>query len=437
MVSPMDTQTPHVTLCVIAGREAIHIERMLRSFAPVFDTLSLTIANGSQQPDDTHDIAANVCRELGKGFIRSFYDNHPSAKNWPHVDDFAAARNKSFDAHRGQCDWLFWADCDDVFAGDAEAFRELTRGAKNVAWSFPYEIPSAGKVAVRERLISWDTLQAGAAWVGPVHENLAMPDVTLRMTCEDCRWVHRPLEGKDKDPKRNLRILTRAVADSPTYFFYIAQEYAAARNKPNLRRFGEIFLSMPGGEPSMRYQMHLYLAEAADTHTERAHHALMAYWTFPYAEALAALTKFAMEENDAQKALHFSQMLIDTPVPKPTQWFHEPRWYGWAGEDLHVRALRMNGRGKDAHDFWLNCFNCDPVAAVYTLPDDDAGAAMRVREVWMNRATEPRRVDWFFRLPKDSPARKWLTGFQLLASDVPTAGMIEVRDELPQEGWDE
>ena len=58
----MDTLTattfPRVTLCVIAGNEAHHIERMLRSFAPIFDCLSLVIATGNQEPDDTAEIAA-------------------------------------------------------------------------------------------------------------------------------------------------------------------------------------------------------------------------------------------------------------------------------------------------------------------------------------------------------------------------------------------
>ena len=445
----MDTTTgtpaARVTLCVIAGNEAQHIERMLRSFSPTYDCLSLVIARGNQEPDGTEGIAVRVCDELGKRCWVRPYSNQPFAKEWSHVDDFAAARNDSFlqawEHRESGDDWFFWADCDDTFAGDPEAFCALTRERGPVAYCFPYEVPAAGKVATRERLIQCDAWDAGARWVGAVHENLALPAEVRRETSDVCRWVHQPLGDKAKDGRRNLRILTRAVAESPTSFFYIAQEYAVSKNRANLKRFGEIFLAMPGGDKSMRYQMHLYLADIAQTHDERAHHALAAYWIFPYREALSALTRFAMEEDDAGKALHWARILVDTPLPSTTEWFHEPRWYGWAGEDLHIRALRMNGEETSARTWaetrcliagesrdWLTL-------AAYVLPDDDAAAAMRVRERWLSLASRPRCVDWVFVLPADSPARKWLRGF--VCSDSVPAGAREIdASETPGEGWD-
>ena len=439
----MDTLTattfPRVTLCVIAGNEAHHIERMLRSFAPIFDCLSLVIATGNQEPDDTAEIAARVCDDLGKAHKVSSYDNQPAARNWPHVDDFAAARNAAFE--QADCDWLFWADCDDVLAGDPAAFRALTEGSARTAYSFPYEVPAAGKVAIRERFISRETWNDGARWVGAVHENLAMPEGTKRETSHACRWVHQPLGDKTKDGRRNLRILTRAVAESPTSFFYIAQEYAVAKNRANLKRFGDIFLAMPGGEKSMRYQMHLYLADIAETHEERAHHALAAYWIFPLREALAALTRFAMEEDDAGKARHWSELLVNTPLPSSTEWFHEPRWYGWAGEDLHVRAIRMGGDHSEAvaraatYRIMARQRNERTTTVAYVLLDNDVASAMRLRERWLSLAVRPRCVEWVFVLPADSPARKWLRGF-VCAEKAPKRARQIDGSETPQEGWD-
>jgi len=440
MDTPRTENEPRISLCVIAGNEAQHIERMLRSFAPIFDHLSLCIALGNQEPDDTRFIAKRVCAELEKTFQAEDYYNAPAAATWPHVDDFAAARNQAFEQCVSDCHWMFWADCDDVFRGDPAAFRALTRGDPCTSWCFPYDVPAAGKIAIRERLISLGTWIDGARWVGAVHENLAMPTGTARQTSQACAWVHAPLGDKTKDGRRNLRILTRNVTESPTSFFYIAQEYAVAKNRPNLRRFGEIFLAMPGGERSMRYQMHLYLADIADTHEERSRHALAAYWVFPYREALAALVRFSMEEDDAVKALHWARLLVSTPTPTPTEWFHEPRWYGWAGEDLHVRALRMSGDPVMAEAQAITYRTMAKqhrrrvIVAAYTLPADDAAAAMRLRETWLSIATMPRCVEWVFVLPADSPARRWLRGF-VCATETPR-GARDLTHATPQEGWD-
>ena len=46
-----------LSLCVIAGNETAHIKTMLDSFVGVIDELSLVRAIGSQEPDDTEQIA--------------------------------------------------------------------------------------------------------------------------------------------------------------------------------------------------------------------------------------------------------------------------------------------------------------------------------------------------------------------------------------------
>jgi hypothetical protein len=432
---------PTLCLCVIAGREEHHIERMLRSFAPAFDVLSLVIAVGNQQPDETENIARRVCADLGKIILVDEYRNAPGC-DWPHVDDFAAARNRSFEQAYQQVSilanaWYFWADCDDTFADDLTAFRDLVdTSPRSVAWSFPYAIPNAGKVATRERLISFETWADGARWTGAIHENLAMPNGTERKTCRAVEWVHEPLADKAKDSRRNLRILTRAVADAPTYFFYIAQEYAVAGNKPNLRKFGRIFLDMPNGDKSMRYQMHLYFAGIGDTHEERAHHALAAHWIYPECgEALAALVRCAMEELDGGKAYHFANMLHALRKPLHPEWFHEPRWYGWAGCDLLSRALRMRFGSEDADDFIASNRTGPPIPVAFIFDNTDPAAAMEMRATWYARAKHPENIDWCFVLPADSPARKWLTGFRCV-EERPVGYRFVSADSVPAVGWD-
>jgi hypothetical protein len=263
-----------------------------------------------------------------------------------------------------------------------------------------------------------------------------MPQTAERKTCRAVEWIHEPLAEKAKDARRNLRILTRAVADAPTYFFYIAQEYAVAGNKPNLRKFGRIFLDMPNGDKSMRYQMHLYLAGIGDTHEGRAHHALAAHWIYPECgEALASLVRCAMEELDGKKALRFAEALIGLPKPQHPEWFHEPRWYGWAGHDLYERALRMAFGDFDADAYIADGRTGPPVPVAFILDNTDPAAAMEMRATWYARAKHPENIDWCFVLPADSLARKWLTGFRCV-EERPTGYRFVSADDFPVVGWD-
>jgi hypothetical protein len=124
-----------------------------------------------------------------------------------------------------------------------------------------------------------------------------------------------------------------------------------------------------------------------------------------------------------------------------TEWFHEPRWYGWAGEDLHVRAIRMGGDHSEAvaraatYRIMARQRNERTTTVAYVLLDNDVAAAMRLRERWLSLAVRPRCVEWVFVLPADSPARKWLRGF-VCAEKAPKRARQIDGSETPQEGWD-
>jgi hypothetical protein len=60
-----------ISLCVICGNEAHHIEAMLNSFVGQIDELSLVRAIGSKEPDDTERIARGWCIDNGVNFVFS------------------------------------------------------------------------------------------------------------------------------------------------------------------------------------------------------------------------------------------------------------------------------------------------------------------------------------------------------------------------------
>ena len=108
-----------ISLAIIAGNVAHWMPRFLDSFGPLFDEVVVVRAIGAQNPDDTLDIARArrcVCAE---------YHNDDEHADWPHVDDFAAARNLAFKLASG--DYIAWADTDDVFGGTLEEWQEIGR----------------------------------------------------------------------------------------------------------------------------------------------------------------------------------------------------------------------------------------------------------------------------------------------------------------------
>jgi hypothetical protein len=420
-----ETMRPHITLCVIAGREAATITRFLNSWRDCFDSLVLVEAIGNQKSDGTMTIASDWCEANGKVWDRRIYKNADGCA-WPHVDDFAAARNKAFAIGESTgTDWLFWADVDDLFNGDPQAFREKCESTDVDLWRFRYEIPDAGKVMFRERLVRADVWRAGKAkWVGAVHEVIAT-DASVRIADSIAvAWVHKPTEEKERDPKRNLRILTAQLHDCPTNLFYVAQEYHAAGNVANMQRFARLFLDMPNGDAAQQYQARLWLCAAADTHAEASQHALAAYWLFPYAEACAALVRCAMQEDRAEAALQWAEKLMDTPIPEKPLWCHEPRWYGWAAQDLYWRAARMNGESVPPQDINLYHRTGDPKSAV------------QLREVWMARAAHPSMVEFGF-IAETVSAKHWLRQFALWTDDALPVGAREIKArEMPEQDWD-
>lgn len=149
------------------------------------------------------------------------------------VDDFAAARNVSFEHCSG--DWILWLDADDRIPPQAqEEFlrlkADLSRRPEVDVVMIPYRVnfsqvdPSVCTFSFeRERVLRGSS---GIRWSGPVHETIDLPSPPIRWPTA---WVeHRP-RSEDRPGKvdRNLRILERAYADgdrSLRTLFYLGNE---------------------------------------------------------------------------------------------------------------------------------------------------------------------------------------------------------------------
>lgn len=440
-----------ISLCIIAGNEAAHIERMLASFAAGFDELSLVRAIGNAEPDDTAARAESWCAVNGKAFRFSDYRN---ATDLPHVDDFAAARNQAF--AQGSGDWLLWADCDDV-CDDAAGIRKAAQDAgANVMLRFPYSVPQSGKVTMRERLIRAETFRAGRKWHWPVHENLLIHTGDAYAELPHPTWIHAPEGPKAGGEKRNLRILTAALRDAPTNYYYCHQENFYLREKEKAQRFGKLFLDLPGGSPALRYQCLLNLCELSDSKDESATYALRAHHMFPNAkEAIAALVRCAFQEESAERAVHWSRLLYFSP-PMPQEkrlWCYEPKWDGWGKFDLRARALRLAGDDTTAEKTEAAMRNGHaPRISLLHATRGRVNRAIQCRELWLDMADRPELIEHVFGVDADDrESLRWLKSFKHVISPQPncvaawnecaaaSTGDILVQlsdDWIPCRGWD-
>lgn len=383
-----------ISLCVICGNEEAIIERMLDSFAPAFDELSLTRAIGIEKPDATEEKARAWCEKNGKDFAFSEYRNDPDC-NFSHVDDFAAARNLSFS--KGQSDWLIWADCDDMLHG-AERMRktlEESNGAELIR--FPYDVVGTNKRPLRERAITRDCYMRGSNWKFPVHENIRALAGTRLADFNDPIWVHQPKAFGTENRKRNKAILSRALAHSSTNYFYVHQEWFCEGNRSNAQKFGKLALAFPDLDPSFRYETYLNLCRLAEDTDDALQYALSAHSIFPWCrEALALLTLTMIDRGDYERALFFAHKLDSTPVASFSRlpWTHEPKWYGWAGDDLLARCMRLEGKHDEAKSVQRR--SGEPIISLIHSTRGRPQQAASTRNTWLNLASDPSRIQHIF-----------------------------------------
>lgn len=197
-----------ISLCMIVKNEEAVLGRCLESAADLVDEIVI-VDTGST--DGTQEIA--------RQFTNKLFD-------FPWADDFAAARNFSFDrASGGYCMWL---DADDVIEEDDRArFRAMREAllpqADVVMLPYHAAFDAQGLPAFtyyRERVVR---NEARFRWAGAVHEAIT--------PAGEIRWSDAAVSHKKEgsgDPDRNLRIyeaqLARGEAMDPRSQFYYARE---------------------------------------------------------------------------------------------------------------------------------------------------------------------------------------------------------------------
>lgn len=196
-----------ISLCMIVKNEEEVIGRCLDSVLGLVDEINI-IDTGS----------TDKTKEIVKKYTNRIFD-------FPWIDDFAAARNFSF--QQATKTYILWLDADDVITEENRAKFKLLKESllqSTDAVSMDYELSfdSEGNLTShlrRHRLVKRENK---FLWIGAVHEYLA---VSGDVFVSEVAVTHSPLSH---DSERNLRIYKKMVDSgetlSPRDTFYYANE---------------------------------------------------------------------------------------------------------------------------------------------------------------------------------------------------------------------
>lgn len=451
----VDEPIPTVALCMIVGNEAAVIERCLNAFSGAFDELCIVRAIGSLEPDNTLDLADAWCTAHGKEIFSFEYKNAPECAGWPHVDDFAAARNLAFKL--AQADWIFWADADDITKPGGNFGAELlklTLDDSVDAYLLPYEVPGTAKAPQRERLFR---RSINPRWKFPVHENVMVDPAKHSIRAMPAPvWLHAPLAAKPRGSERNLKILGQSLKDAGTQLYYVHQEHFYAKSYQQARHWGEVTLRMHGLHPSFKYECLLNLGRMEKNKIEAMDLFARAHATLPHCrEALAHMATTALELGDLHRADDLSEQMLRLREPDTDRrpWCHEAKWYHWAGLDLRARILRMLDRPDDA-ECLLEAKTEPPLISLIHASRGRNQQAWDCRERWLSDAIDASRVEHILCVDADDgPAVAFAKQFNHVVLDAGhgpvsawNAGALKAQGEIlvqlsddwtPCYGWDQ
>lgn len=464
-----------ISLCVITGNEETHIERFLNSFSPCFDELCIVRAIGNQPHDKTLSLAKEWCAKNGKDFKGGTYlncdteppegaeldENRP--ETWPHVDDFAAARNRAWNMGTG--DWKLWADLDDILMpGSAEIIRLASNSDKFDMFFFSYHIPQG---AGQERNMRERLFKSGiSSWSGPIHENChPFPNQRARACYEErVVYSHEPKNDKKRDPDRNARIMRYHSRYLWMFFelfreaFYRWQVSQLEEDKNEALKWADL-ADKTELHPEMRSQMLLYLSQI-HAKTDLPLALEQAWGAVRIAPMLrdgwAQLAELELSGPTPTRARMFTTFMQSMKRPSGATGIPRSlRWHGEAGLLLRTRSLRADGAEEEARKAEKTVF--DSQGRRFSLLHATRGRpekALQARSIFMQAALNPLCVEHIFAIDEDDKesldALKWyrhvlvkepngcVKAWNAAAADSTGQVLVQLSDDwMPCQHWDE
>jgi hypothetical protein len=407
-----------ISLCVITHNEPKRLDRCLAAFAPAVDEIVVVHATGSAERNP--EIRSIVRKHRG---VYGIYENAAKFAEWPHVDDFAAARQKSFDLASN--DWCLWVDADDTPGPDfAAALHELLEqhGKDFDGFCLYHDVAGRGIAHnARERLVR----RSAGRWVGRIHENYLPNGANLGgdgsryAQCDQPTVIHLPDNEAKQGNDRNLRILESIPPEERTArdLYHLQGELMGLGRKDEALALGQELVTREDVAPVERYEVLLNIAEQARPAViERPspeYSAMCAALHAAYAlmpnrrEALALLGALHLDIYDLERAEAYLRQMIATPRPVNKPWTHRESLYGWGGEQLWTQLLRLTGRTAQADKIetgrLANCAKDGKLTISVIHPTRGRPEqAARIRKEFLNNAKDASRIEYIFGMEADS-----------------------------------
>ncbi|MBU3720731.1 MAG: hypothetical protein FGM22_08245 [Burkholderiaceae bacterium] len=439
-----------IQLCIIAGNEEPVISRFLSSFQPHVDGVTVCMARGNQAPDATEEI----CRSAGCSVVH--YENAPEA-DWPHVDNFAAARNVAWQAVPEDTDWLMWADCDDMLGETGAAVLAGIRAGEVPeadAIMAPYIVDAQGGKADRLRLVRrW----LGSRWINAVHEDLQLPEGEPVAYCPELQVIHVPLTNKLGSTDRNRRILRHIPAESRTgrEWWFLSREAEMMGAVPEALEAAVVAATREDlGDPE-KFSCFLSIGRwlKEPEHAERP--LLEAARLDPYRrEPYAELARMHLARGDAKKALGWARIMDGIRAPEVPAWNADLALASWKGNDILWHAMSANGIDPTPQRKAWRKENGVRISIIH--PTCRPEQALKTRQLWFERAVHPHSIEHIFGINEaDAPGalvhypHAWsdavppghssaVANYNAAAAAATGPIIIAAQDDIyPPMGWDE
>jgi hypothetical protein len=421
----MENTSPReqIALCVIVGNEPKRLDRCLTQFAPAVSEMVVVHATGAEAKSIK---IAEVCQKHG-----ATYDVFLNAEGneWPHVDNFSAARQKSFDLATKP--WALWIDADDTPGPDfATGLHELLTkfGADFDAFALYHDVAGRGIAHnLRERLVRRDK----GKWVNRIHENFQLAADARIARCDAPVVVHLPDDEPKQGSNRNITILESIPEAERTIseIYHLHGEYMGANRKTEAMALAKQALASPKLQPTERYELCLNIAELArppiiesDSPEYKAMLTALhsAYRTQPNRrEALALLGAMHLDLGDIVTAEAYLRSMMALPRPTDKPWTHRDGLYGAAGESLWTQWLRMAGQADKADQIEMARLKQHKVTISIVHPTRGRPEqAARVRKQWLDAAQNPERIEYIYGFsPDDEETAGILSRFRHATSE--------------------
>lgn len=398
---------PWFTLACIVGNEEHHIGRFLAAFEPLVDEIVLVRAIGSLVPDETIAIAREQVR---KPLRIGEYHNAANLAHWPHVDNFAKARQAAWDLARGK--FIMWADCDDIIDSDtiAKLRAEVDLGLFDVLFMH-YRI--AGKPPLmRERVIR---RSLNCPWVQPVHEALSLPPPGkfIGRPRPDLEVFHLPLPDKQKSNKaikslsRNLRILENAIEPAAMIYFYLHRDSLLLAKPNEAIKWGVMAAKAENLTPAEKYAVYYNLAKLyldVGDFGQCENMCLNGLRLAPYRRECYCIMSLSYNaRKDWTRALTWIQLakcINMPPVNERPNWI-EDSWYGWQANLTNAFICRKLKAPDAALKIEDEEHGGAPMISLLHATRGRPEKALATRDQWLRAALKPGMIEHIFAIDAD------------------------------------